>query len=320
MIQKINWQFEDVESCELIGQFEDEYVYDIEVDDESHTFIANDILVHNSLYVSFEEVIKTTDWQLTYKDFIRDIYKYRLKDYLEAALNKYANKWNTDNFLDFELETIAKSCLFIAKKKYIQNLAWKDSGADGIHYEDLTNVKTKGFEIIQSSTPIFARKKLKELLVFIFSQEELNIAEFVKKLKEIKKEFKLSNIENLTLNLRINNYQKYIRNDYDTFVFEKGCPQHVRAAGYYNFLLNNSKFKEKYPILTNSEKVKIYFSKDKTCDVFAFRAGDFPYEIAPEMDYELQFERTILDPINRVLEVMSFPNLDRNLIYSSSLF
>ena len=32
--------------------FDDEYVYDIEVDD-THTFFGNDILVHNSIYVEF---------------------------------------------------------------------------------------------------------------------------------------------------------------------------------------------------------------------------------------------------------------------------
>lgn len=48
--------------CENVGNFEDEYVYDIEMDDENHTFVANNILVHNSIYASFEEVVNATDW------------------------------------------------------------------------------------------------------------------------------------------------------------------------------------------------------------------------------------------------------------------
>ena len=47
-------EFEEIESCELVGNFNDEYVYDIEVNDDTHTFIANDMLVHNSLFVSFK--------------------------------------------------------------------------------------------------------------------------------------------------------------------------------------------------------------------------------------------------------------------------
>ena len=50
---------DDIESCECIGMFEDEYVYDIEVEDDTHTFIGNDILVHNSLYMCYEGLLKT---------------------------------------------------------------------------------------------------------------------------------------------------------------------------------------------------------------------------------------------------------------------
>ena len=32
--------FEEIDFCECIGEFDDEYVYDIEMDDETHTFIA----------------------------------------------------------------------------------------------------------------------------------------------------------------------------------------------------------------------------------------------------------------------------------------
>ena len=42
---------------EKIGKFDDEYVYDCEVEDESHTFSANSILVHNSIYVRLDSII-----------------------------------------------------------------------------------------------------------------------------------------------------------------------------------------------------------------------------------------------------------------------
>ena len=48
--------------CEQIGHFDDEYVYDIEMKDETHTFVANNILVHNSIYSSYTDIIKSTDW------------------------------------------------------------------------------------------------------------------------------------------------------------------------------------------------------------------------------------------------------------------
>ena len=54
--------FDDIESCEQIGEFEDEWVYDIEMNDDTHTFIANDILVHNSVFVGFEPALNSCEW------------------------------------------------------------------------------------------------------------------------------------------------------------------------------------------------------------------------------------------------------------------
>ena len=57
-----NIEIRDIVRCEQIGNFEDEYVYDIEMNDDTHTFVANNILVHNSIYTSYERIIEVTDW------------------------------------------------------------------------------------------------------------------------------------------------------------------------------------------------------------------------------------------------------------------
>ena len=48
----MKYQFEEIENIEQVD-YKDDYVYDIEVDDNSHTFIGNDILVHNSVYTTY---------------------------------------------------------------------------------------------------------------------------------------------------------------------------------------------------------------------------------------------------------------------------
>lgn len=271
----------------------------------------------DSVYMQFQEVIDNCDWQGDIKTFILNLYQIRLKEYIERVLEKYAEKDNADNFLSFELESIARNAIWLAKKKYIQNLVWKDPN---IHLDDLSSVKSKGFEIIQSSTPQFAREKLQEIMKFIFSQDLVKIDGLVSLLKKIKKEFKLANIDIISNSIRINNYQKYILSDYQDFEIQKGCPINVRAAGYHNYLLNNSSLKGKYQLLSNGEKVKMYYSMDKSCDVFAYSPGNYPYQFAPPIDYELQFEKCIIDPINRVIGAIGLQTLDRNLIYTSTLF
>ena len=143
---------------------------------------------------------------------------------------------------------------------------------------------------------------------------------FAALLKDIKRQFKLANVDQISFSRKVNNYQKYIVNDYDTFEFASRCPIGVRSAGYHNYLLNNSTSKGKYQPLGNGEKCKMYFSTDKSCEVFAYSSGDYPYEFAPQIDHDRQFEKTILDPINRVVTAMGFKAFNRNLIYTTSLF
>lgn len=311
------YEFDSIESIENIGNFDDEYVYDIEVDDETHTFVANDILVHNSIYMKFDEVIKKSSWQGSEKDFILKLYEVRLNGYIERIMQRYAEANNSENFLSFELESIAKNAIWLAKKKYLQNIVWKDPD---MHFNELTKISTKGFEIIQGSTPVFAREKLKTLITYILSTKKVDMQEMARMLKEIKRQFKLTNIDQLAEAKKVNNYQKYIVNDYDGFEVASKCPIGVRAAGYHNYLLHNSPYRKKYKPLGNGERLKIYFTTEAACEVFAYSPGDYPYEFAPPIDYDAQFEKVILDPLNRVLGVMGFKQFDRNLIYTNSLF
>ena len=154
----------------------------------------------------------------------------------------------------------------------------------------------------------------------ILGKDSIELSEIVQFLKEAKKEFKIANIEDICFNLRMNNYEKYIVNDTDAFEYASGCPMTVRSAGYYNFLLNKSKYKNKYQLIGNAEKLKMYETTDKDCNVFAFKAGSYPYEFAPEFDYEGQFEKCMIEPLNRVLSAIGLKTLDRNLIYSTALF
>jgi DNA polymerase elongation subunit (family B) len=157
----------------------------------------------DSGYLIFEEVMESVDWQGTVKDFVLALNNNRLAAFIKKVLSDYAIERHTENYLDFELETIAENAVWVAKKKYVQNIIWKD----GKDYDHLTYIKTTGLEIIQSSTPAFCRAKLIEIVKFIFSKKKLTVkdnAELVRLIKEIKKEFKLANIEKTKILNQIN--------------------------------------------------------------------------------------------------------------------
>lgn len=274
----------------------------------------------DSCYVSFEEVVKSCDFPGHPKDLILKINEFRLTEYLNKAFEKYSKKWNTKNHMDFELENIAESGIWLAKKKYLLDLAWQD----GINIEHLSQIVYKGVELAQSSTPPFAREKLKELVSYIFSKKKtIKMPELTKMLRDLKVEFKIAEPDKLSASRKINEYTKWIKKDISTgFVVEKGTPVHVRAGGYYNHLLNSNKFKSKYQLIRDGDKVKWYYAKARKGeeDVFAYLPGMYPYEFAPAIDYDLMFIKTIIDPVNRLVRAMNFPEIPSGLQIAHTLF
>jgi DNA polymerase elongation subunit (family B) len=274
----------------------------------------------DSNYVAFEEVVNSCDWKGDPKDLILQINEKRFKGYLKNCFEIYSKKWGTENKQDFELETLAINGIFLGKKKYVTNLVYED----GVHMEPLSRLKITGVEMIKGGTPPFVREKLNYLTKFIFSKgKKFSIKEFVQELKSIKKDFKAQESQNISAAIQINNYEKFVLNDVSALEVGKGCPIHVRASAYHNYLLNNSKFKDKYAMIRSSDKVNFFFVKTKSAsenNVFAFVQGNFPYEFAPQIDYDQQFTKTILDPINRFIEAMGHNPISPNLFMINPLF
>ena len=275
----------------------------------------------DSNYVNFGNVMSSCEFDGEPLDLILKINEHRLSGYITKCLDIYAKKWNTINYQDFELEAVSRNAIFLGKKKYIVNLTYE---APGKHYADLSRIKPTGIEIVQGGTPPFAREKLIYLLKHLFETgREFDIRTFVKMLREIKSEFKIQKPESISIGVGVNNLEKFILNDTSKFEVAKGCPMHVRASGYHNYILNNSKYKAKYSLIRSTEKIKYYFvaiSSEQENNVFGYLNGAYPYEYAPPIDFDAQFNRTILDPINRFIEVMGYSPLSPNLLLVSALF
>ena len=274
----------------------------------------------DSNYLTFQEVVNSCDWTGDPKELILQVNSLRLKEYLKKCFDVYSKKWGTENRQDFELETLAQNGIFLGKKKYVTNLVYED----GVHIDPLTRLKITGVEMIKGGTPPFVKEKLSYLTKFIFDKgKRFDIREFVQELKSIKKDFKTQEPKNISQGINVNNYEKFILNDTTALEVAKACPIHVRASGYHNYLLNNSKFRDKYAMIRSSDKINFYFVKIKNANdnnVFGFLQGNYPYEFAPPIDYDEQFSKTILDPINRFIEAMGHNPISPNLFMLNALF
>jgi len=325
-MNNIEYFFDDVESCELIGEFENEYVYDIEVDDDTHTFIANDILVHNSLYVTMSPIMNSVgfdysdDERLT-KNFILHIDQVHIKPLFNKFLDEYAQMFYVDNMHDFELETISKSALFLKKKHYLNNIVYED----GVHYEPLSYFYPKGIEIIRSSTPPFVRRNIYRVINYLFSDpDNVNIYDVLKIVKQIKKEFELADIEDISMTTSCSNYDDKVLDDTSGVIVKKGAHFGVKAACFHNYLLNkNSEYKTKYDMV-KSGRIKYYYCKHSINNVFGYLRSFHPIEIVEKekimIDMDEQFDKTFLTIVNKFIEPLGLPEINKRLSVLTSLF
>lgn len=288
--------------------------------------IPQEVVVYgdtDSCYITLQDIVYTVDWQGDPRELIQEIYKHRLKDYLDINFTTYGNSSGTENIQNLEMETISYSAIFLKKKKYVMDKAWKSGEGLGINYLPQSRVDSKGVEMVQSSTPAFARKKLKELLIILFKERnKLNMRKFAELLKHEKDAFTLDNIENISMSSNVNDLEKGIVDDRVKFIINSGCPMHVRAAGYHNYLLNKSKWKNKYQLIKSGDKVRYYYAKADSGEqnVFAYMPGNYPIEFAPPVDYDMQFAKCIIDPINRFIAAMKLPPISPELIVKTQLF
>ena len=278
------------------------------------------IVVYNdtdSTYITFKPVLDSCDFKGKEVDFILKLKESKIDPYLNQHFEEYAAKFNTKNLQNLELEKISYSALMLQKKKYILNIAWSDPG---IHYKELEKIKPVGIEIIQSSTPKFCRVVLKSMINLIFEKgKTLIYGDVVTRLRNYKEEFKMQDPNNIAQGKGIGDYEKYIVEDKNSLKLGLKCPINVRAAGVYNHNLLNSKYKTKYNMLKTGDKLKYYYSKGQH-DVFGFVPGNYPMEFAYSIDYDKQFEKTIIEPLNRYLSAIGFNPIPGHLIYAKSLF
>jgi len=276
----------------------------------------------DSNYINLGAVMDSCEFDYEPFEFVKRLNEHRLKEYIKKCYDIYSKKWNTENYQDFELESLSYAGIFLGKKKYVLHIAWQDPNKD--LFPRLSKIKSTGIELAQGGTAPFAREKLTFLLRHIFEKgKSFDIREFVKILKEIKNEFKVQSPDQISIGTSVNNIEKFIVNDTSKFEVAKGCPMHVRAAGYHNYILNNSKYKAKYSLIRSSEKIKYYYVKvnsERENNVFGYLNGSYPYEFAPPVDFDEQFNRVILDPINRFIEAMGYSPLSPNLLLVRALF
>ena len=253
-------------------------------------------------------------------DFIQGLDFFRYGGYFKQCLEDYAASFGVENKEDFELEKISESIINIAKKKYIQHIVHED----GIDFDPMSYIFPKGVELVRSSTPLFARDKIVDIVKYLFSHPDtFNIKELLKLVKNLRKEFELADIDDIAMQSSCSNYDAKIIDDKSLpLKYVNGAHFAVKAAAYHNYLLHQDRVaQQKYEFIKSGTKIKYYVCKDKTVnDQFAYMRGSFPHEFAPQIDYDEQFSKAILSPINSIIEPLGLPEITKRLSVVMDIF
>lgn len=253
-------------------------------------------------------------------DYIQGLDHFRYGGYFKKCLEDYAGSYGVENKEDFELERISESIISIAKKKYIQHILYED----GIPFDRLNYIFPKGVELVRSSTPLFAREKIVNIVKYLFSNPDtFNIKDLLKLVKGLRKEFELANIDDIAMQSSVSNYETKILNDKVLPIQSvSGAHFAVKAAAYYNYLLHKDRvLQDKYEFIKSGTKIKYYCCKDKSVnDMFAYIRGSYPHEFSPQIDYDQQFEKSILSPINSIIEPLGMPEITKRLSVVMDIF
>jgi DNA polymerase elongation subunit (family B) len=254
------------------------------------------------------------------QDFIQGLDHFRYGGYFKKCLEDYASSFGVENKEDFELERISESMINIAKKKYICHITYED----GIPFERLNYIYPKGVELVRSSTPAFARDKIVHIVKYLFSHPDtFNIKDLLKLVKGLRKEFELADIDDICMQSSVSKYEIKVLDDSKLpLQFVSGAHFAVKSAAHHNYLLLKSKdYQQKYEFIKSGNKIKYYCCKDKSItDMFAYTRGSYPIEFAPAIDYDEQFAKSILSPINSIIEPLGMPEITKRLSVVMDIF
>ena len=211
-----------------------------------------------------------------------------LKEYLNCAVQKISMK----------REIIADKGIWTGKKHYILNV----HNSEGVQYAE-PKLKMKGIEAVKSSTPAACRKHIKDALIVIMNKDEADLQQFV---QEFREKFMDLPFEEVAFPRGVKGMAKY--RDPAT-IYGKGTPIHVRGALIFNNLLKKHNIKNIAPI-QDGEKIKFcYLQMPNPIHDNVISCTDYlpkQFNIDKYVDRELQFEKSFLEPLKSITNVIDW--------------
>jgi len=305
------FRYFDVDMAEAItlsGQLSIRWIQDslnkflnnaLDSDDKDYIIASDTDSVYIGLGDLVDKVCKKKD-DTSIVDFLDDSCEKIIEPFIEKEYNRLSRLMNAyTNKMVMGREVIANKGIWTAKKRYMLNVF----DSEGVRYAE-PKLKIMGIETSRSSTPAIVRKKLKEVIGLIMSTNEDTIIQFI---EEFRDEFNQLDPEEISFPRSVSGMEKY--QDSNT-VYAKGTPIAVKGSLIYNRMIKNSGLSRKYRSIVEGDKIKFTYLKvpNPTNDQVIAFPNSLPKELDIHrfVDYDLQFDKSFLDPLKNILNVVGW--------------
>lgn len=276
---------------------QEQWVYDIEVDD-NHNFFGNNILVHNSAYFTIEPMLEehfrdkpdaTLEDKVNWAD---EFYKTCVDTAVQRSIDDLASELNAYNkdVVGAEREIISDTGVFNAKKKYFMRV----NDSEGVRYET-PKMKVMGLEIIRSSTPPFSRKLLKESLNIILDSTPEEMLTWINDVVRVK--FIESDLPYISGISGVSNMNYDLEKD-------KGIPIGARSSLVHNKYIRDNNLLGTFTEIQSGDKTKRLYLLEPNplnSNIVAYTDDRFIEMFKDYVDYDTNFKKLFVAP----LEIMT---------------
>ncbi len=272
----------------------------------------------DSIYVNLEPLVNKVfenqeelDISTTHKivDFIDKACSTKIQPFIDRCYQElavYTNAYAQKMLM--KREKICDVGIAVSGKNYIWNVWDKE----GIRFSS-PKPSIVGLSMIKSSTPEVCRKKLREIVPMILTNQETKLQEYV---AEFKREFMKLPAEEIACPGGMNGLVKQF--DKET-IYKKGTNIACKGSLLYNHYLKVNKLERLYPVINDGEKIKYLCLKLPNPikdNVIAFSSILPPeLDLHKYIDKEHQFAKVFLAPLESILTVIRWNHEKTNTLF-----
>lgn len=222
----------------------------------------------------------------------------KLEKVITDGFGKLFDEMNSfDKCVYMKREAIG-SGVFVNKKRYTMYVYDNEK----VRYPK-PKLKITGLEAVRSSTPKYFREKMKEVYAMMYTHEQNDV---YKKIEEIKKEFFSLPALQVGRPTGLNGLSEYDNGSRELGTFNKGTPHHVKAALSYNRFVKNNSLDDKYQLIKDGDKIKLFKVKlpnpYKNNEIAVLDKVPPEFDLETYLDRDGMFDDMFIKPLTAVLQ------------------